>query len=106
MLNINDGQIVLSHLLCRMSGHVVLPKSHVLPDSFNPRSPHALNWVANSGQNNRSNLSIAHHYLVLGEGVVADVAVAADARALADVGGFDPRRLAYIGSECRGLFFS
>jgi hypothetical protein len=39
MLNVDDAQIVLSHLFGRMGGHVVLSKPDHFPDTFDPRSP-------------------------------------------------------------------
>ena len=36
MLNVNDVQVVLSHLFCCMGGHVISPKPELFPDPFDP----------------------------------------------------------------------
>jgi len=36
MLNVDDGEVVLGHLLYRVSSHVVLPKPYTFPDPIDP----------------------------------------------------------------------
>lgn len=42
VLDINDAQIILRHFLHCVERHVVAAEPDLLPDSFEPRSPHSL----------------------------------------------------------------